>query len=54
MITMQFARLRHGFNRSIPSNEGVIDLNEGKGNLHLGRALVAVAKPRLPQHVYAC
>ncbi|OMO89721.1 Cytochrome P450 [Corchorus olitorius] len=54
MTLMLFARLLHGFSWSIPSNEGSIDLSEGKGNLHLARPLVAVAKPRLLQHVYPC
>ncbi|OMO86514.1 Cytochrome P450 [Corchorus capsularis] len=54
MTTMLFARILHGFSWSIPSDEGRIDLSEDKGNLHLARLLVAVAKPRLLQHVYPC
>ncbi|OMO61500.1 Cytochrome P450 [Corchorus capsularis] len=55
MTIMLFARLLQGFSWSIPPNEGGrIDLSEGKGNLFMAKPLVAVAKPRLPPHVYPC
>ncbi|KAK8551037.1 hypothetical protein V6N13_119530 [Hibiscus sabdariffa] len=53
MTVMVFARLLQCFSWSIPPANGpTIDLTEAKENLFLAKPLVAVAKPRLPAHVY--
>ncbi|OMO89700.1 Cytochrome P450 [Corchorus olitorius] len=39
---------------SITHNESHIDLSEAKGDVILARPLVAIAKLRLPPHVYPC
>ncbi|XP_039020515.1 phenylalanine N-monooxygenase CYP79D16-like [Hibiscus syriacus] len=54
MTTMLFARLLHGFDWSIPANQGTIDLSQPMGESFLAKPLVAVAKPRLSPHVYPC
>ncbi|PPR99568.1 hypothetical protein GOBAR_AA21099 [Gossypium barbadense] len=53
MTTMLFARLLQGFDWSIPTNQGTIDLCPGRGVPFLAKPLLAVAKPRLPPHVYS-
>ncbi|KAG8489492.1 hypothetical protein CXB51_017519 [Gossypium anomalum] len=53
MTTMLFARLLQGFDWSIPANQGTIDLCQGKKDSFLAKPLLAVAKPRLPLHVYS-
>ncbi|PPS01793.1 hypothetical protein GOBAR_AA18870 [Gossypium barbadense] len=53
MTTMMFARLLQGFDWSIPTNQGTIDLCPGRGVPFLAQPLLAVAKPRLPPHVYS-
>ncbi|KAG4192988.1 hypothetical protein ERO13_A07G192700v2 [Gossypium hirsutum] len=53
MTTMMFARLLQGFVWSIPTNQGTIDLCPGRGVPFLAKPLLAVAKPRLPPHVYS-
>ncbi|KAL4379627.1 hypothetical protein GQ457_02G005130 [Hibiscus cannabinus] len=53
MTTMLFARLLQGFHWSIPSNQGAIDLSQGKRDSFLAKPLLAVAKPRLSPHVYS-
>ncbi|KAK8674312.1 hypothetical protein V6N13_112605 [Hibiscus sabdariffa] len=53
MTTMLFARLLQGFDWSIPDNQGAIDLSQGKEDSFLAKPLLAVAKPRLPPHVYS-
>ncbi|TYH11041.1 hypothetical protein ES288_A07G227000v1 [Gossypium darwinii] len=53
MTTMMFARLLQGFVWSIPTNQGTIDLCPGRGVPFLAKPLLAIAKPRLPPHVYS-
>ncbi|KAL4378582.1 hypothetical protein GQ457_02G005150 [Hibiscus cannabinus] len=53
MTIMLFARLLQGFDWSIPSNQGAIDLSQGKRDSFLAKPLLAIAKPRLPPHVYS-
>ncbi|MBA0788282.1 hypothetical protein Gotri_027944 [Gossypium trilobum] len=45
MTTMLFARLLQGFDWSIPTNQGTIDLYLGRGVPFLDKPLLAVAKP---------
>ncbi|ONH99739.1 hypothetical protein PRUPE_6G046800 [Prunus persica] len=52
MTVMLFARLLHGFTWEAPPNESRIDLTEADGELLLAKPLLALAKPRLPAHVY--
>lgn len=52
MTVMLLARLIQGFEWS-PANPGPVDLSEGAHDLFLAEPLRAVAKPRLPEHVYA-
>ncbi|KAH1129178.1 hypothetical protein J1N35_000556 [Gossypium stocksii] len=53
MTTMLLARLLQGFDWSIQTNQGTIDLCPGRGVAFLAKPLLAVAKPRLPPHVYS-
>lgn len=54
MTVMLFARLLQCFTWTIPpTSQKPVDLSEAKYNLFLANPLVAVAKPRLPSHVYA-
>ncbi|MFQ6654968.1 hypothetical protein Gotur_025721 [Gossypium turneri] len=53
MTTMLFARLLQGFDWSILANQGTIVLCQGKKDSFLAKPLLAVAKPRLPLHVYS-
>ncbi|KAG4139524.1 hypothetical protein ERO13_D07G199100v2 [Gossypium hirsutum] len=53
MTTMLLARLLQGFDWSIPTNQGTIDLCPGRGVPFLAKPLLAVAKPRLLPHVYS-
>ncbi|KAB2081172.1 hypothetical protein ES319_A05G114500v1 [Gossypium barbadense] len=54
MTVMLFSRLLQCFTWTIPpTSQKPIDLSEAKDNLFLANPLVAVAKPRLPSHVYA-
>ncbi|KAK8584616.1 hypothetical protein V6N13_138574 [Hibiscus sabdariffa] len=53
MTVMVFARLLQCFSWSIPPGNGpTIDLSEAEDSLFLAKPLVAVAKPRLPAHLY--
>ena len=52
MTVMLFARLLHGFSWDVPHDQSSIDLTESKDELFLARPLLALAKPRLPPHVY--
>ncbi|GMI81900.1 cytochrome P450, family 79, subfamily B, polypeptide 2 [Hibiscus trionum] len=53
MTVMVFARLLQCFSWSIPQGNGpTIDLSEAEDSLFLAKPLVAVAKPRLPAHMY--
>jgi phenylalanine N-monooxygenase len=52
MTNMLFARLLHGFSWSLPSNESSIDLSTAEDSMALAKPLLAVAKPRLPAHLY--
>ncbi|MBA0878742.1 hypothetical protein Goshw_025395 [Gossypium schwendimanii] len=45
MTTMLFARLLHGFDWSISTNQGTIDLCPGRGVPFLAKPLLVVAKP---------
>ncbi|PPD94901.1 hypothetical protein GOBAR_DD08080 [Gossypium barbadense] len=53
MTTMMFARPLQRFDWSIPTNQGTVDLCPGRGVPFLAKPLLAVAKPRLPPHVYS-
>ncbi|KAK9940915.1 hypothetical protein M0R45_017548 [Rubus argutus] len=52
MTVMLFARLLHGFTWDVPHGQSSIDLTESKDELFLATPLLALAKPRLPPHVY--
>ncbi|XP_050231337.1 phenylalanine N-monooxygenase CYP79D16-like [Mercurialis annua] len=52
MTVMLFARLLQGFSWSAPPNQTKVDLIESKDGLGLARPLIALAKPRLPAHLY--
>ncbi|CAK7323490.1 unnamed protein product [Dovyalis caffra] len=52
MTIMLFARLLQGFSWSIPPNQSCIDLTIAKSSMALAKPLLAVAKPRLPPHLY--
>ncbi|KAK8494258.1 hypothetical protein V6N11_029867 [Hibiscus sabdariffa] len=53
MVFMLFARLLQCFSWSIsPGNGPTIDLTEEEHSMFMAKPLVAVAKPRLPAHVY--
>ncbi|KAK9940914.1 hypothetical protein M0R45_017547 [Rubus argutus] len=52
MTVMLFARLLHGFSWDVPHEQSSIDLTESKDELTLATPLLALAKPRLPPHVY--
>ncbi|KAF5818712.1 putative isoleucine N-monooxygenase [Helianthus annuus] len=52
MTTMLLARLVQGFMWELPPNEPHVDLRENLQDLAKAKPLVALAKPRLPQHIY--
>ena len=52
MTVMLFARLLHGFSWDVPHEQSSIDLTESKDELFVATPLLALAKPRLPPHVY--
>ncbi|KAK9939461.1 hypothetical protein M0R45_016156 [Rubus argutus] len=52
MTVMLFARLLHGFSWDMPHDQSSVDLTESKDELFLATPLLALAKPRLPPHVY--
>ncbi|KAH9669854.1 Phenylalanine N-monooxygenase [Citrus sinensis] len=52
MTVMLLARLLHGFDWSVPSNEEKIDLAESKSDLFMAKPLHARAMPRLPAELY--
>ncbi|KAL2470891.1 Cytochrome [Abeliophyllum distichum] len=52
MTTMLLARLIHGFTWNAPTDVPNIDLIESEGDLLLAKPLLALAKPRLSEHVY--
>ncbi|KAL2488510.1 Cytochrome [Forsythia ovata] len=52
MTTMLLARLIHGFTWNAPPDVPNIDLTESEGDLLLAKPLLALAKPRLSEHVY--
>ncbi|KAK4858247.1 hypothetical protein QYF36_013256 [Acer negundo] len=52
MTVMLFARLLQGFTWTAPPNDPKIDLSEAEDCLALAKPLIAVAKPRLAEHVY--
>ncbi|KAL2488494.1 Cytochrome [Forsythia ovata] len=52
MTTMLLARLIHGFTWNAPPDAPNIDLTESKSDLLLAKPLLALAKPRLSEHVY--
>ncbi|KAK8581401.1 hypothetical protein V6N13_144427 [Hibiscus sabdariffa] len=53
IVFMLFARLLQCFSWSIPPGNGpTIDLTEEEDSMYMAKPLVAVAKPRLPAHVY--
>ncbi|XP_050217736.2 phenylalanine N-monooxygenase CYP79D16-like [Mercurialis annua] len=52
MTVMLFARLLQGFSWSAPPNQTRVDLTESKNSLALAKPLIALAKPRLPAHLY--
>ncbi|KAL5823939.1 hypothetical protein ACOSQ4_021839 [Xanthoceras sorbifolium] len=52
MTVMLFARLIQGFTWTPPPDQPKIDLSEEEGSMFLAKPLVAVAKPRLAEHVY--
>ncbi|KAK0578236.1 hypothetical protein LWI29_007192 [Acer saccharum] len=52
MTVMLFARLLQAFTWTAPQSETKIDLSEAEDSLALAKALIAVAKPRLAEHVY--
>ncbi|KAI4353187.1 hypothetical protein L6164_002153 [Bauhinia variegata] len=52
ITVMLFARSLHGFSWSVAPNQSSIDLSEAADDLFLAKPLVAVAKPRLPLHLY--
>ncbi|KAJ0786480.1 putative tryptophan N-monooxygenase [Helianthus annuus] len=52
MTTMSLARLVQGFMWQLPTNEQRVDLKENLHDIAKAKPLVALAKPRLPQHIY--
>ncbi|KAI7729868.1 hypothetical protein M8C21_023777 [Ambrosia artemisiifolia] len=52
MSTMMLARMVQGFDWEAPGNEQSIELVENYDDICLAKPLVAVAKPRLPRHMY--
>ncbi|PWA81920.1 cytochrome P450 [Artemisia annua] len=52
ITTMLLARMIQGFSWEVPYDEPMIKLAENRDNLHLAKPLVAIAKPRLPRHLY--
>ncbi|KAL5757136.1 hypothetical protein ACOSQ2_021882 [Xanthoceras sorbifolium] len=52
MTVMLFARLLQGFTWTPRPDQPKIDLSEEEGSMFLAKPLVAVAKPRLAEHVY--
>ncbi|XP_071728063.1 valine N-monooxygenase 1-like [Rutidosis leptorrhynchoides] len=52
MTIMLIARLVQGFTWELPPNESHVDLKENLHNLWKAKPLFALAKPRLPHHLY--
>ncbi|XP_071713033.1 valine N-monooxygenase 1-like [Rutidosis leptorrhynchoides] len=52
MTVMLMARLVQGFTWELPPNEPHVDLNENVHNLWKAKPLFALAKTRLPRHLY--
>ncbi|KAI7733609.1 hypothetical protein M8C21_015999, partial [Ambrosia artemisiifolia] len=52
MTTMLLARLVHGFTWELPPNEPHVDLKENMCDIAKAKPLFALAKPRLPHHLY--
>ncbi|XP_076931797.1 phenylalanine N-monooxygenase-like [Bidens hawaiensis] len=52
MATMLLARLVQGFTWELPPNEPQVDLEEKWDDLAKAKPLLAIAKPRLPYHLY--
>lgn len=52
MTIMLLARLIQGFTWELPPNEQHVDLRESMQDLSKAEPLLALAKPRLPQHLY--
>ncbi|PWA72148.1 cytochrome P450 79B1 [Artemisia annua] len=52
ITTMLLARMVQGFSWGLPCNLSSVDLAESNGESCLAKPLVAVAKPRLPHHLY--
>ncbi|KAK7294657.1 hypothetical protein RJT34_17547 [Clitoria ternatea] len=52
MTVMLFARLLHAFNWTTPPNVSSINLDESHHDTLLSQPLLAIAKPRLPPHLY--
>ncbi|KAJ0542380.1 putative tryptophan N-monooxygenase [Helianthus annuus] len=52
MALMLLARLIQGFTWELPPNEPHVDLTENLQNLWKAKPLLALAKPRLPRHLY--
>nr|GEY66017.1 valine N-monooxygenase 1-like [Tanacetum cinerariifolium] len=52
MTVMLLARLIQGFTWAMPPGETHVDLKENLQNLWKAKPLLALARPRLPQHLY--
>ncbi|CAK7323491.1 unnamed protein product [Dovyalis caffra] len=52
MTIMLFARLLQGFTWSLPPDQSCIDLTIAEDSMALAKPLLALAKPRLPPHLY--
>ncbi|GJY12892.1 reverse transcriptase domain-containing protein [Tanacetum coccineum] len=52
MTVMMLARLLQRFTWELPPNEPYVDLKENMHNLWKAKPLLALAKPRLPHHLY--
>ncbi|MED6199981.1 hypothetical protein PIB30_080946 [Stylosanthes scabra] len=52
MTIMLFARMLHGFEWCVPSNETTIDLSESEQDTTKAKPLIARAMPRLPEEAY--
>nr|XP_043639581.1 phenylalanine N-monooxygenase-like [Erigeron canadensis] len=52
ITVMLMARLVQGFTWELPPNEPHVDLKENMHNLWKAKPLLALAKPRLPHHLY--
>ncbi|KAI3776916.1 hypothetical protein L1987_46707 [Smallanthus sonchifolius] len=52
MTTMLLARLVQGFTWELPPNEPHVDLKENLHDISKAKPLLALAKPRLPDHIY--